>query len=96
MYPGSIPGEASKYFPTNREKNHHEILRQTTSNAFGDDEPITRTCPFFLSRNLLQKLKMLMGGTLNETIDILDLLMHGAQYFLLILKLLRMATTKPA
>ncbi len=52
--------------------------------------------PFFPEPHLLQKLKMLMGGTLNQTVDILDLLMHGAPVFLLILKLLRMATTKPA
>lgn len=46
--------------------------------------------PFFPEPHLFEKLRMLYNGTLTETIDIFDLLMHAALPILLIVKLLRM------
>lgn len=45
--------------------------------------------PFTPEPHLWEKLKMLSGGMLTETIDIFDLLMHGAPVMLLLLKILR-------
>ena len=53
--------------------------------------------PFFPEPHLWEKLKMLASGTLSRPIDIIDLLMHGAPWVLLILKGVREATKgKPA
>jgi hypothetical protein len=49
--------------------------------------------PFFPEPHIWEKIKMLLAGTLVRPIDILDLLMHAAPWLLLILKLLRIATT---
>lgn len=46
--------------------------------------------PFFPEPHLFEKLRMLFNGTLKETIDIFDLLMHAALPILLIVKLIRM------
>lgn len=43
--------------------------------------------PFVPEPHLLQKLKMLVDGTLSKPIDIFDLFMHGTPLVLLILKL---------
>lgn len=45
--------------------------------------------PFFPEPHLLEKLKMLMAGTLSQPIDIFDLLLHAAPWLLLALKLAR-------
>lgn len=50
--------------------------------------------PFFPEPHLWEKLKMLASGTLTRPIDIFDLLMHATPVVLLILKLIRMATTR--
>ena len=43
--------------------------------------------PFVPEPHIWEKLKMLAAGELTETIDILDLAMHGAPWLLLALKL---------
>lgn len=43
--------------------------------------------PFTPEPHLLEKLKMLVSGELVEPIDIFDLLLHGAPWILLSLKL---------
>ena len=43
--------------------------------------------PFVPEPHVWEKLKMLMGGTLSRPIDILDLVLHGAPWVLLVLKL---------
>lgn len=48
--------------------------------------------PFLPEPHIWEKLKMLMAGDLVKTIDILDLLMHGAPFALLAAKLIRNAT----
>ncbi len=45
--------------------------------------------PFVPEPHVWEKLKMLADGTLSRPIDIFDLLMHGAPWLLLILKLVR-------
>jgi hypothetical protein len=50
--------------------------------------------PFVPEPHVWEKLKMLAAGTLSKPIDIFDLFMHGTPWVLLVLKLLRMATTK--
>ena len=52
--------------------------------------------PFVPEPHLVEKLRMLMAGTLVKPIDIFDLLMHGAPVVLLIVKLIRMAFFKAA
>ena len=47
--------------------------------------------PFFPEPHVIEKLRMLMAGTLIKPVDILDLLMHGAPIVLLVAKLIRMA-----
>jgi hypothetical protein len=47
--------------------------------------------PFFPEPHVIEKLRMLMAGTLTKPVDILDLLMHGAPIVLLVAKLIRMA-----
>ncbi len=46
--------------------------------------------PFFPEPHLLEKLKMLMAGTLVRPIDIFDLFLHGSPVVLLLIKLIRM------
>lgn len=43
--------------------------------------------PFFPEPHVWEKLKMLAGGSLVKPIDMLDLLMHGAPWLVLGLKL---------
>ena len=45
--------------------------------------------PFAPEPHVWQKLKMLADGTLTAPVDIFDLLLHGAPWALLILKLYR-------
>lgn len=47
--------------------------------------------------HLLEKINMLLDGTLRKPIDIFDLLMHGTPITLLMIRLYRMATqsTRP-
>jgi len=47
--------------------------------------------PFVPEPHMWEKLKMLVQGTLVRPIDIFDLLMHGAPWLIVFLKLLRMA-----
>ncbi len=46
--------------------------------------------PFLPEPHVWEKLKMLLAGTLVKPLDIFDLLMHGAPFVVLVLKLLRM------
>lgn len=50
--------------------------------------------PFVPEPHLWEKLKMLAAGTLTRPIDIFDLVMHATPVVLLILKLIRLATTR--
>ena len=50
--------------------------------------------PFAPEPHIWEKLKMLADGTLSKPIDIFDLCMHGTPWVLLMLKLVRLATTK--
>ena len=50
--------------------------------------------PFVPEPHLWQKLKMLAAGALTRPIDILDLVLHGAPWVLLGLKLYRQLTGK--
>ncbi len=50
--------------------------------------------PFVPEPHLFEKLRMLMQGTLVRPIDIFDLLMHGAPWVVLLLKLGRMTFLK--
>lgn len=43
--------------------------------------------PFMPEPHVWEKLKMLASGTLSRPIDIFDLLMHGAPWLVLVLKL---------
>lgn len=54
--------------------------------------------PFLPQPHVLEKLQMLLAGTLTTPIDIFDLLLHGTPILLLGLKLLRKytASTSPA
>jgi hypothetical protein len=45
--------------------------------------------PFSPEPHVWEKLKMLADGTLSKPIDIFDLVLHGAPFVVLILKLLR-------
>ena len=47
--------------------------------------------PFTPQPHIVEKLGMLFDGTLSRPIDIFDLLLHGAPWILLALKLTRMA-----
>ena len=47
--------------------------------------------PFLPEPHIWQKLKMLAAGTLSKPIDIFDLVLHGAPWALLLLKLYRVA-----
>jgi hypothetical protein len=48
--------------------------------------------PFLPEPHLWEKLKMLAAGTLLRPIDVFDLVLHAAPWFLLVLKLVRLAT----
>ena len=48
--------------------------------------------PFLPEPHVWEKLRMLAAGTLSRPIDIFDLLMHGAPWVLLFVKLYRQAT----
>jgi len=48
--------------------------------------------PFVPEPHLWEKLKMLADGTLSRPIDIFDLVLHGAPWALLGVKLVRIAT----
>ena len=50
--------------------------------------------PFSPEPHVWEKLKMLADGSLTKPIDIFDLCMHGTPWVLLILKSLRLVTTK--
>lgn len=43
----------------------------------------------FTPPHVVEKLQMLVAGTLTDPVDILDLLMHGAPWLVLIAKLIR-------
>ena len=45
--------------------------------------------PFVPEPHVWEKLKMLFAGELHQPIDIFDLVMHGAPFALLLVKLLR-------
>ena len=47
--------------------------------------------PFTPEPHVWEKLKMLVGGTLVQPVDIFDLLMHGTPILLLAAKLVRVA-----
>ncbi len=49
--------------------------------------------PFLPEPHIWEKFKMLLAGTLVKPLDIFDLLMHGAPFVVLVLKLLRMKLT---
>lgn len=46
--------------------------------------------PFFPEPHLVEKLRMLVGGTLVKPIDIFDLLLHATPWLVLLAKLARM------
>jgi len=50
--------------------------------------------PFFPEPHIVEKLRMLFAGTLHRPLDIFDMLMHGAPWILLALKLGRMALSR--
>ena len=50
--------------------------------------------PFTPEPHIWEKLKMLASGTLQKPVDIFDLLLHAAPWFLLLAKLARMALAK--
>ncbi len=52
--------------------------------------------PFQPEPHIVEKLRMLFQGTLSRPIDIFDMLMHGAPWVVLVLKLVRMAMTRTA
>ena len=47
--------------------------------------------PFMPEPHVWQKLKMLSAGTLSKPIDILDLILHGTPWALLLTKIYRVA-----
>ena len=42
--------------------------------------------PFFPQPHIVEKIRMLLAGTLSKPIDIFDLLMHAAPFILLLIK----------
>ena len=52
--------------------------------------------PFVPEPHVWEKLKMLAAGTLSRPIDIFDLVLHGAPWLLLIVKLYRLQTAPRA
>ncbi len=51
--------------------------------------------PFTPEPHLWEKLKMLASGELNKSIDMIDLLLHGTPWLLLITRLVLSLTSKP-
>lgn len=51
--------------------------------------------PFVPEPHVWEKLRMLAAGALTELVDILDLLLHGTPWLLLIFKLYFQVTGKP-
>ena len=51
--------------------------------------------PYAPEPHVVEKLKMLAGGSLARPIDIFDLLMHGTPWVLVVLKVIRQLTSKP-
>lgn len=51
--------------------------------------------PFVPEPHVWEKLKMLATGALTDLVDILDLLLHGTPWLLLIVKLFFQVTDKP-
>lgn len=49
--------------------------------------------PFYPEPHLIEKLRMLLNGTLTKPVDIFDLFMHGTPVTLLIIRLLRLKKT---
>ena len=47
--------------------------------------------PFFPEPHLLEKMRMLFAGTLVRPVDIFDLVLHGAPWLVLGIKLVRLA-----
>lgn len=43
--------------------------------------------PFTPEPHLVEKVRMLAGGTLSDPVDVFDLLLHGAPWVLLVLRL---------
>lgn len=52
--------------------------------------------PPFPEPHLIEKLRMLMEGTLSKPLDIFDLLMHGTPITLLMIRLYRMLMVAPS
>jgi hypothetical protein len=52
--------------------------------------------PFVPEPHVWEKLKMLADGTLSRPIDIFDLVLHGAPWVLLAIKIFRMSGARPA
>jgi hypothetical protein len=52
--------------------------------------------PFVPEPHVWEKLKMLADGTLSRPIDIFDLVLHGAPWVLLAIKIFRMSRARPA
>ncbi len=52
--------------------------------------------PFQPEPHVVQKIKMLMSGELSKAIDIFDLIMHGAPWILLLIKISRYFISKPS
>lgn len=50
--------------------------------------------PFVPEPHLVQKIKMLVDGSLVKPVDIFDLFMHGTPSVLVIIKLIRLNTQK--
>jgi len=48
--------------------------------------------PFLPQPHVLEKLQMLVSGTLTRPLDLFDLVLHGTPFVLLLLKLLRKYT----
>lgn len=52
--------------------------------------------PFVPEPHIVEKLRMLAAGQLVRPVDMFDLVLHGAPWLLLALKLIRMATAQQA
>lgn len=50
--------------------------------------------PFVPEPHLVEKIRMLLNGTLSKPIDIFDLLMHGAPLVILSIRLVRLRLKK--
>jgi hypothetical protein len=52
--------------------------------------------PFVPEPHLVEKIRMLSAGELSRPVDVFDLILHGAPWVLLGLKLVRLATRRRA